>query len=314
VSERQVELHFEQSAERLDKFLVSQLPEFSRSRLQGLIKDGCVSVNGRPARKAGQMLDWGAVLLITIPPAEPTALVAEQIPLDILFENEDLLVVNKPAGMVVHPAAGHSTGTLVHAALAHAPEMEGIGGEKRPGVVHRLDKDTSGIILLAKNDTAHHWLQEQFRLRRVNKIYLALVDGKPSTSVGRIEAAIGRSPAHRKQMAVTTENKGREAVSEYRLLESFRRHTLLEVHPITGRTHQIRIHLAFIGCPVAGDTVYGRKKSTIPLQRHFLHAASLSIALPGKAEPQRFEAPLPPELVSVLASLRNDLLVSAPDP
>jgi 23S rRNA pseudouridine1911/1915/1917 synthase len=314
VSERQVELHFEQSAERLDKFLVSQLPEFSRSRLQGLIKDGCVSVNGRPARKAGQMLDWGAVLLITIPPAEPTALVAEQIPLDILFENEDLLVVNKPAGMVVHPAAGHSTGTLVHAALAHAPEMEGIGGEKRPGVVHRLDKDTSGIILLAKNDTAHHWLQEQFRLRRVNKIYLALVDGKPSTSVGRIEAAIGRSPAHRKQMAVTTENKGREAVSEYRLLESFRRHTLLEVHPITGRTHQIRIHLAFIGCPVAGDTVYGRKKSTIPLQRHFLHAASLSIALPGQAEPQRFEAPLPPELVSVLASLRNDLLVSAPDP
>ncbi len=313
MSERQVELRFEQSAERLDKFLVTQLPEFSRSRLQGLIKDGYVVVNGQPARKAGQMLDSGAVLQITIPPVEPATLVAEQIPLDILFENDDLLVVNKPAGMVVHPAAGHSTGTLVHAALAHSPEMLGIGGEKRPGVVHRLDKDTSGIILLAKNDAAHHWLQEQFRLRRVSKRYIALVDGKPSTSVGRIEAAIGRSPAQRKQMAVTAENKGREAVSEYRVLESFPRHTLLEVHPITGRTHQIRLHLAFIGCPVAGDTVYGRKKSTVPLQRHFLHAASLSIVLPRQAETHHFEAPLPQELVAVLASLRENSLPGVAD-
>jgi 23S rRNA pseudouridine1911/1915/1917 synthase len=313
VSERQVELHFEQPAERLDKFLVSRLPEFSRSRLQGLIRDGYVNVNGRPAHKAGQMLDWGAVLHVTIPPTEPGTLIAEQIPLDILYENDDLLVVNKPAGMVVHPAAGHTTGTLVHAALAHSPEMEGIGGEKRPGVVHRLDKDTSGIILLAKNDAAHHWLQEQFRMRRVNKTYIALVDGKPSTPTGRIEAAIGRSPAQRKQMAVTTENKGREAISEYRVLENFPRHTLLEVHPITGRTHQIRLHLAFIGCPVAGDTVYGRKKATITLQHHFLHAASLSILLPGQTEQHRFEAPLPPELMQALESLRNDSAASKPD-
>ena len=311
--ERQVELHFEQPAERLDKFLVTRLPEFSRSRLQGLIKDGFVYVNGRPAHKAGQMLDWGDVLQVTIPPSEPSTLIPEQIPLDILFENDDLLVVNKPAGMVVHPAAGHATGTLVHAALAHSPEMEGIGGEKRPGVVHRLDKDTSGIILLAKNDAAHHWLQEQFRMRRVNKTYLALVDGKPSTPIGRIEAAIGRSPAQRKQMAVTTDNKGREAVSEYSVLEGFSRHTLLEVHPITGRTHQIRLHLAFIGCPVAGDTVYGRKKATIPLQRHFLHAASLTILLPGQTEQHRFEAPLPPELMLVLETLRSDTVVSEPD-
>jgi 23S rRNA pseudouridine1911/1915/1917 synthase len=309
VSERQVELHFEQPAERLDKFLVSRLPEFSRSRLQGLIKDGFVNVNGQPAHKAGQMLDRGDILQVTIPPPEPGTLIAEQIPLDILFENDDLLVVNKPAGMVVHPAAGHASGTLVHAALAHSPQMEGIGGEKRPGVVHRLDRDTSGIILLAKNDRTHHWLQEQFRLRRVNKTYLALVDGRPPTPVGRIEAAIGRSPAQRKQMAVTTENKGREAISEYRVLESFSQHTLLEVHPITGRTHQIRLHLAFIGCPVAGDTVYGRKKATIALQRQFLHAASLSILLPGQTEQHRFEAPLPLELKLVLEELRKDTSV-----
>jgi 23S rRNA pseudouridine1911/1915/1917 synthase len=312
VNERQVELRFEQPAERLDKFLVSRLPEFSRSRLQGLIKDGFVNVNGRPAQKAGQMLDRGDVLRVTIPPPEPSRLIAEQIPLDILFENDDLLVVNKPAGMVVHPAAGHASGTLVHAALAYSPEMEGIGGEKRPGVVHRLDRDTSGIILLAKNDRSHHWLQEQFHLRRVNKTYLALVDGRPPTPVGRIEAAIGRSPAQRKQMAVTTENKGREAVSEYRVLESFSQHTLLEVHPITGRTHQIRLHLAFIGCPVAGDKVYGRKKATIALQRHFLHAASLSILLPGQTEQHRFEAPLPIELRLVLEELRNEPAVSKP--
>lgn len=312
MSERQVVLRFEQPAERLDKFLVSQLPEFSRSRLQGLIKDGFVVVNGRPARKSGQMLEVGAELTITIPPTEPGVLIPEQIPLDILYEDDDLLVVNKPAGMVVHPAAGHTTGTLVHAALSHAPQMEGIGGEKRPGVVHRLDKDTSGIIFLAKNDRAHRWLQDQFRLRRVEKTYIALVDGKPSTPLGRIEAAIGRSPSQRKQMAVTTSHKGREAVSEYRVLESFTQHTLLQIHPITGRTHQIRLHLAFIGCPVAGDTVYGRKKPSVPLQRHFLHAAGLSICLPGHTQPQRFESALPAELAAVLHSLRSEAPANMP--
>jgi len=297
----------------LDKFLAAQIPEFSRSRLQGLIKDGFVKVNGLPAHKAGQMLVGEAVIEVNIPPPEPSLLIAEQIPLDILFENKDLLVVNKPAGMVVHPAAGHASGTLVHAVLAHAPEMEGIGGEKRPGVVHRLDKDTSGIILLAKNDASHRWLQEQFRLRRVDKNYLALVDGKPPTPVGRIEASIGRSPAQRKQMAVTTEHKGREAISEYRVLESFSRHTLVEVHPITGRTHQIRLHMAFIGCPVAGDTVYGRKKTTIPLTRHFLHASRLTILLPGEAEQHCFEAPLPAELRLVLDELLRETSPGAPD-
>ena len=309
MTDRVVILNFGQpSAQRLDKYLVSQLPEFSRSRLQGLIRDGFVTLDGIPAHKSGQMLEGEVKVQVIIPPTEPGLLVGEAIPLDILFENDDLLVVNKPAGMVVHPAAGHLTGTLVHAALAHAPQMEGIGGEKRPGVVHRLDKQTSGVILLAKNDTAHRWLQDQFRMRRVEKVYLALVDGKPPTPLGRIEAPIGRSLVERKNMAIITiPTKGREASSEYRTLEVFPRHTLLEVRPFTGRTHQIRLHLAFIGCPVVGDTVYGKKKSTLLLERHFLHAASLAVWLPHEEQPRRFVAPLPQELRLALEGLRGEL-------
>jgi 23S rRNA pseudouridine1911/1915/1917 synthase len=183
--------------------------------------------------------------------------------------------------------------------------MQGVGGEERPGVVHRLDKETSGLILLAKNDAAHRWLQEQFRSRQVEKVYLALVDGKPPSPIGRIEAAIGRDTGQRKQMAIVAEHKGRAAASEYHTIETFTAHTLLEVHPVTGRTHQIRLHLAFIGCPVAGDEVYGRRKSSIPVKRHFLHAARLSIRLPGEAQARRFTAPLPAELEGVLAALRQ---------
>jgi 23S rRNA pseudouridine1911/1915/1917 synthase len=250
------------------------------------------------------MVEAGSHVLVRIPPPEPTALEPEAIPLSIIFENDDLLVVDKPAGMVVHPAAGHSRGTLVHAALAHAPSMVGIGGEGRPGVVHRLDRDTSGLILLAKNDQAHRWLQEQFRTRQVSKVYLALVDGCPPTPTGRIEASIGRDTTQRKHMAVVAPHKGRDAASEYRTLESFPQHTLLEVHPITGRTHQIRLHLAFLGCPVAGDTIYGQRKPTIPIKRHFLHAVYLSVSLPGESQPRTFEAPLPQELERVLEGLR----------
>ncbi len=288
---------------RLDKFLVQQLSDYSRSRLQALIKDGQVSVDRLPAHKSGQMLDRPAQVLVHIPPPEPSRLQPEAIPLDIVFENEDLMVVNKPAGMVVHPAAGHGQGTLVHAALAHAPEMEGIGGEQRPGVVHRLDKNTSGLILLAKNDRTHRMLQEQFRQRKVHKVYLALVDGQPPTPTGRIDAAIGRDTGERKLMAVVSDLKGRMATSEYRTLAKYPAHTLLEVQPLTGRTHQIRLHLAFIGCPVAGDTIYGKRHSSIPLARHFLHAARLTIQLPGEDSPRTFEAPLPVELQKTLESL-----------
>jgi len=265
-----------------------------------------VDVDGHRAKKAGQTLDSGSNVTVRIPPPVPTDLVPEEIPLDILFENEDLLVVNKPAGMVVHPAVGHASGTLVNAVLGYDPEIEGIGGEERPGVVHRLDKETSGVILLAKNERAHRWLQDQFRLRKVEKTYLALVDGKPPTPSGRVEAHIGRDPSHRKRMAIVPESRGREAISEYKTLETFKAQTLLEFHPLTGRTHQIRLHCAFLGCPIVGDEVYGRKKQSIPMDRHFLHARSLKIVLPGERKPRFFEAPLPEELERVLDLLRKE--------
>jgi 23S rRNA pseudouridine1911/1915/1917 synthase len=295
----------EEVPRRLDVFLTACLPEFSRSRLQGLIRDGFVTVDGEAVTKTGRNLETGENVTIRIPPPVPSGLIAEHIHLDIIFENDDLLVVNKPAGMVVHPSPGHDRGTLVHAALGHAPEMEGISGEERPGIVHRLDKDTSGLIVIAKNEKAHRWLQDQFRTRTVEKIYLALVDGKPATPSGRVEASIGRNATKRKLMGVVAPNKGREAVSEYKTIESFHEHTLLEVHPLTGRTHQIRVHMAFLGCPVAGDEVYGKKKSTVSLNRHFLHANRLKIILPGESQPRVFEAGLPHELQRVLDELRD---------
>ena len=227
MNDRLVQLSYEQEeSNRLDKFLVSQLPEFSRSRLQSLIKTGCVDVDGVTVTKSGHMVEKKAEIEVRIPPPQPTVLIPEDIPLEIIFENQDLIVVNKPAGMVVHPAAGHQSGTLVHAALAHTGEIEGVGGIQRPGVVHRLDKDTSGLILLAKNDAAHQWLQEEFRSRRVEKTYLALVDGAPPTVRGRVEAAIGRDPVDRKRMAVVPPNKGRSAVSEYSTITQYQQHTL----------------------------------------------------------------------------------------
>lgn len=305
MNDRVVNLCFEKkSSERLDKFLTESLPEFSRSRIQGLIANGFVEVNGHAAKKAGQALEAGSMLTVRIPPPVPTDVVAEEIALDIIFEDDDLLVVNKPAGMVVHPAAGHSRGTLVNAVLGYDPELEGIGGEERPGVVHRLDKETSGLILLAKNERAHRWLQDQFRLRTVEKTYLALVDGKPPTPSGRVEAPIGRDPKNRKRMAIVPASKGREAISEYKTLESFKNHTLLEFHPLTGRTHQIRLHCAFLKCPIVGDQVYGRKNVSIPIGRHFLHAYRLKIVLPGEKVSRSFAAPLPNELEQTLSQLR----------
>jgi 23S rRNA pseudouridine1911/1915/1917 synthase len=295
----------EQNPDRLDKYLVSCLPEFSRARIQGLILEGFVLVNGAPAKKAGHLIEDGFDIEVRIPPPVPSSLVAENIPLDIIFENDDLIVVNKPAGMVVHPAAGHYSGTLVNAVLGYDPDMEGIGGEERPGLVHRLDKETSGLIILAKNERSHNWLQDQFRLRKVEKTYLALVDGKPPTPAGRVEASIGRDPSHRKKMAIVSPGKGREAVSEYKTLESFKNHTLLEFHPHTGRTHQIRLHCQFLGCPIVGDSVYGKRSVTLTTDRHFLHAFRLKIILPGEKSPRTFEAELPEELKAVLDEVRR---------
>lgn len=306
MNDRLVHYTYEQDeTQRLDKFLVTMLPEYSRSRLQSFIKNGCVDVDGGTITKSGYMVEKEAEIEVRIPPSQPSILIPEEIPLKITFENEDLIVVNKPAGMVVHPSAGHQSGTLVHAALAHSDEIEGVGGIQRPGIVHRLDKDTSGLILLAKNDQAHQWLQEEFRSRRVDKTYLALVDGAPPTKRGRVEAAIGRDPVDRKRMAVVPPDKGRFAVSEYATETRYQQHTLLEVHPVTGRTHQIRLHMAFLGCPIVGDRIYGRRRPSLEIDRQFLHAARLSIRLPGESLPVEFEAPLPDDLASVLKALNS---------
>lgn len=304
MSDEILTLNYEaEDPERLDRYLTETLTDYSRSRLQTFIKEGCVHVNGEPAKKMGQALESGDLITVVVPEARPSTLVPEAIPLDILYEDEQSIVINKPAGMVVHPAVGHETGTLVHAVLAHCGDLQGFGGEIRPGVVHRLDRDTSGIIVMAKNEKAHIFLQNQFKDRDVNKRYLALVDGAPPTPTGRVEAPIGRDPIRRQQMAILTPDKGRAAVTEYMTRKKYAKHTLIEAHPLTGRTHQIRVHLAFLKCPVVGDVLYGRKKQTVALDRHFLHAYKLTILLPGHDAPMTFEAPLPPELQSVLDDL-----------
>jgi len=305
VKEQRLRFKTSSSGGRLDVTLVTHVPDFSRNRLQQLIRSGHVKVNGEVVTKPGFRLDGGEAVEVIIPAPTPSTIEAESIPLDVVFENEDLMLINKPAGMVVHPSAGHASGTLVHAALAHAPDIMGIGGEIRPGVVHRLDKDTSGLILLAKNDTAHNTLQAQFKKREVGKRYLALVDGQPPTPAGRIEAPIGRDPGHRKKMKVLSQGKGREAISVFHSLETFSEHTLLEVNPKTGRTHQIRVHLTFLGCPIVGDRDYGRRKPTLSIDRMFLHAAAITFTLPGDDQARSFEAPLPSELEMVLDQLRK---------
>lgn len=290
-------------SDRIDKYLTARLPDFSRSRIQALIKSGAVQVDQSVVQKAGFFVEEGQAVEIEIPQTAASTLIPEKIALKIVFENDDLAIIDKPAGMVVHPAAGHDSGTLVHAALAQFDDLQGIGGEYRPGIVHRLDKDTSGLIVIAKNERAHHWLQEQFRSRRVEKTYLALVDGKPPTPVGRVEAAIARDPSHRKKMAVVSDGKGKPAVTEYKTIHAYPHHTLIEAHPFTGRTHQIRLHMAFLKCPITGDRVYGNAHPTVEINRHFLHAARLKITLPGELSASSFEAQLPDELKLVLEQI-----------
>lgn len=302
------ELHFkvrDKTSGRLDKILVSFLPDLTRSRIQSLIRDNLVEVNETVITKSGWLVNPGDGINVILPEVVSIGLIAEDIPLTIVFENENLAIVNKPAGMVVHPAVGHPSGTLVNAALAEFEDLEGIGGELRPGIVHRLDKETSGLIVLAKNDKTLTNLQEQFKNRQVQKVYQALVEGKPPTPTGRVEAAISRDPSHRKKMAIVSPGKGRHAETEYRTLESFSHHTLIEAHPITGRTHQIRLHMAFLKCPIVGDKVYGRVHPSVEINRHFLHAARLTITLPGESVPKTFEASLPDELLQILENLRK---------
>jgi 23S rRNA pseudouridine1911/1915/1917 synthase len=298
--------------ERLDKILAAEVADLSRTQAQRLVEEGLVTVEGKPVLKPAQRLERTAAFEVRLPPPAPTGHRPEDIPLDILFENDDLLIVNKPAGMVVHPAAGHLDGTLVNAVLGHDPDLEGVGDEARPGIVHRLDKDTSGLIVVAKNDFAHRALQRQFKDRAVEKVYLALLDGHPPSRTGRIEAAIGRDSRDRKRMAVVAPSQGRAAVTEYRVRESFAAHTLVEVDLLTGRTHQIRLHFAYLKCPIVGDTVYGRRTPSLPLKRQFLHAARLALTLPGSGERKVWEAPLPADLAQVLEALRHDTIRPSP--
>jgi len=288
----------DKTGERLDKYVCQQHPELSRTHVQKLIAEGYITVNDQRG-KAGLRLSKGDRLKLVIPPTPPSRLVPEAMPLNILYEDADLLVVDKPAGLTVHPAPGHPSHTLVNAILSHFPHLADIGDSLRPGVVHRLDKDTSGVMLVAKNSAAQADLSQQFKSHSVTKAYLVLVKGKLTPENGVIEADIGRDPRNRKRMAVVAE--GREARTEYRVIKYIGDYTLLEVRTETGRTHQIRVHMAAIGFPVVGDKVYGVKSQY--LSRQFMHACRLGFKLPSSGEYVEFKSELPPDLAQALKDI-----------
>jgi 23S rRNA pseudouridine1911/1915/1917 synthase len=275
---------------RLDQFLAAELPRFSRSRLQTLIRQGCVVLNGKETRPRA-ILRPGDLIRLVEPPPEKIATEPENIPLDILFEDNDLLVINKSAGMVVHPGAGNAQHTLVNALLAHSSSLSKIGGKERPGIVHRLDKETSGCLVVAKNDVTHRDLSRQFAERRVQKIYLTLVAGTMRKAQGIIDASIGRHRTQRQRMAVVKE-RGRSARTEYRVLQSAGGISLVECTLHSGRTHQIRVHLHHLGHPVLGDKVYGRQGAR-EFSRQMLHSWKLGFQHPRTGAWKTFEAPLP---------------------
>jgi 23S rRNA pseudouridine1911/1915/1917 synthase len=317
------DLHFQVDATaaglRLDRWLAGQLPENSRSEIQRWIKEGAVSVNGLPAR-AAQRLGPGDAIAVRVQHAAPAKEIQpESLPLAVLYEDADVLVVDKPAGMVVHPAPGHESGTLVNAVLHLCPNLPGVGGERRPGIVHRLDKDTSGVMIVAKHDQALRFLQAQFKARQVHKEYLALVEGKLSPFNGTIVAPIGRHPVDRKRQAVLLEGatKGaRSAITDYQVEAVYTvpiandqgrgSFSLVRAHPVTGRTHQIRVHLAWRGHPIVGDPLYGLRRPRLRIPRLFLHAAQLTLCLPSSSERRTFAAPLPADLQTVLDDLTAD--------
>jgi len=283
---------------RIDRHLVRALPELSRSRIQQLIRAGFVRLNGATTRPH-QVVRTGDQIELTNPTPEKIETRPEAIPLEILFEDDDLVVINKPAGMTVHPAAGHREHTLVNALLHHCPTLSGIGGKERPGIVHRLDKETSGCLVAAKNDVAHRHLSKQFAERSVDKIYLALVAGKLQKQTGVIEEKIGRHPVHRQRMSVNSP-RGRAARTEYRVLCSNEQASLLECRLYSGRTHQVRVHLHHLGHPVLGDKIYAPRFAK-NFTRQMLHALKLGFRQPRTGEWKNFEAPLPDDFKQAIA-------------
>ena len=294
---------------RLDRVVTARLPHLSRSYAASLIEGGSVMVNGRVADKPALKIKAGDRIVVVVPPPRPAGLRAEEIPLNIVYEDTDLLVIDKPAGMVVHPAPGHEGGTLVNALLAHVPELElDMGGESRPGIVHRLDKDTSGLMVVAKHRAAHEYLSKQMAGRKMLKEYLVLVQGRPEPPQGVIDAPIARDPRNRQRMAVV--EGGRPARTRFVVERYLGRYTLVRATLETGRTHQIRVHMAAIGHPVVGDPVYGRRTLTdaaaLGLHRQFLHAHRLGFNLPSTGQWREFTGPLPQDLQQVLEKLANN--------
>lgn len=295
----------EKSGKRLDVWLAESEPELSRSRWQRLIKEGCVTVNGTSA-KPNQKLHPGDRMEWSVPEPVRVETLPENIPLDVLFEDAHLIALNKPAGLVVHPAAGNESGTLVNALLHHCDDLTGIGGEQRPGIVHRLDKETSGVMVVAKTEAAMNKLARQFKKRETEKEYQAIVRGTPKPPAGRIETTIGRHPVFRKKMAANA-RRGRHAVSTYHTIEQRGNASLLSVRIETGRTHQIRVHLAFIKHPILGDPLYARRRPTDEVwpDRQMLHATRLSIMHPDADKKMTFQAPLPDDMIACLDTLQK---------
>ena len=286
---------------RLDVYCAAQEASLTRSRIASLIRDGQLWVNGKPA-KAGMKLNGGEEIRLEIPAPQPMELKAEDLPLDIVYEDGDIVVINKPRGMVVHPAVGNMTGTLVHALMYHCRDLSGIGGTIRPGIVHRIDKDTTGLLVVAKTDRAHQSLTEQLAQRRMHRTYWALVEGVVKND-GQVDAPIARHPVDRKKMAVVP--GGREALTFYHVQERFTAYTLLECRLATGRTRQIRVHMAHIKHPVVGDPVYGIRKQAFTLEGQLLHALRLELCHPVTGKTMEFSAPLPEDFAHVLQVLRR---------
>ncbi len=296
---------------RLDIFLARQMPDWSRSQLQRQIRQGMVTIGSATVYKAGEEVRAGNKITIRAASRELRA-VAEDLPLDIIYEDDDLVVVNKPAGMVVHVGAGVKSGTLVNALLHHIQSLSGTGGEHRPGIVHRLDKMTSGVLIVAKNDVAHRKLADQFKSREIHKSYLMLVHGRMEDEKGRIARPVGRDPGRRVRMKAGGIGQ-REAITDYRVARRFRHYTLIEARPHTGRTHQLRVHFAAAGHPVVGDTLYGAPskinvggEARKTLLRNFLHAAAIEFVHPGTHQMLRLTAPLPEDLQEFLDDLRRE--------